>query len=101
MKIHKLRITLALQLNTQDMKNYHVLKVAYLGPTNFKGSRVKITSERFEQSKTISWNYSFNSSYDIAADWLKNNGFDLLGIAEGKDCYYIISETFKPLKNGK
>lgn len=79
-------------------KNYHLLKVTYIGPTNYLGSRVKITSERFKQSKTISYDYAFNNALDIAEDWLTKNGFEIVGHGEGKDCYYVISNTFEPLR---
>ena len=80
------------------LPNYHVLKIKYYGPTNVSGSRVGIISERFEQRVTIDYNYEFANTYEIAEDWLIKNGFELIGKAEGKDCYYIISSTFKPLK---
>lgn len=80
------------------IKNYHILKVTYLGATNTTGSRVKIASERFKQSRVIPYNHEFNSTKDIAADWCAKNGFELIGAGEGKDCYYLISTTFEPLK---
>lgn len=80
------------------MKNYHVLKVSYLGATNSRGSRVKISSERFQQYVIVSYSYKFNNTADIAEDWLKYNNFEIIGCAEGIDCYYIISSTFEPLK---
>jgi hypothetical protein len=80
------------------MKNFHIIKVKYLGPTNTKGSRVKMVSERFVSSKTISYDYKFNSAVDMAADWLTNTGFNIIGQAEGTDCGYIITDTFEELK---
>ena len=80
------------------MKNFHILKVKYLSPTNYKGARVKITSERFEQSKIISYDYSKNSIKDMAIDWLEKEGFEIIGHGEGKNHDYIVSSTFKPLK---
>lgn len=81
--------------------NYHVLKIKYYGPTNISGSRVGIISERFRQRKTIDYNYEHNNSCDIAIAWLENHGFNVIGKAEGKDCYYIITDTFEPLKGDK
>jgi hypothetical protein len=79
------------------MKNYHVLKIKYYGPTNVSGSRIGIISERFNQRKTIDFRHDLGYSYEQAEFWLKNNGFGIVGMAEGKDCYYIISDTFEPL----
>ena len=83
------------------MENYHVIKVKFLGATISRGSRVLLISERFEQRKTIPYNYEYSNTYEIAEVWLVANGYELIGKAEGKDCYYIISKTFKPLKECK
>jgi hypothetical protein len=81
------------------MKNYHILKIKYYGPTNVSGSRVGIISERFNERVTISYDYSMNNSYEMAEKHLKQIGFNIIGVAEGKNCYYLISDTFKPLKS--
>lgn len=81
-----------------QVPNLHVLIVKFLGATNSRGARVKITSERFEDSITISYDYSLNGTLDIATNYLTNKGFTIIGQAEGKDHYYIISSTFEPLK---
>lgn len=81
-----------------QLENFHVLEVKYLGATNTKGSRVKIYSHRFKQSVITDYDYSFSNSYEIAQNWLNKNSFKLIGKGEGKDCYFIFSETFKPLK---
>jgi hypothetical protein len=80
------------------MKNLHLLKIKYLGPTNFRGSRIRIKSERFNQSITVSWDYSANSSAEIAINHLQKLGFEFIGQAEGGITDYLISTTFKKLK---
>ena len=80
------------------MKNYHVIKVKYMGPTNFKGSRIKLTSDRFEHSVVIPYNYSFNNALDIAEAWLTEKGFDLVGHSCLKGFDLVITDTFKPLR---
>jgi hypothetical protein len=45
----------------QTIKNYHALVITYLGPTNHRGSRIRIKSDRFEQAVTIPYNYEFNN----------------------------------------
>ena len=84
----------------KTFKNYHILTVKYLGATNTQGSRVKITSHRFEQSVTISYNYSLNSITDMAMEYLKENtNHEIIGKGEldsQKDI--LISETFEPIK---
>lgn len=80
------------------MQNCHVLLVKFLSATNNNGARVKIISERFEQSKTIPFNYEHGNTLDTAKEWISHQGFDILGVGEGKDCYYVITNTFKGLK---
>ena len=85
-------------MNT-SIQNFHVLKVSYVGQTNHKPARVKITSERFKQSRLIEYERdNGDDSCEIAEYWLLSNGFTIKGHAEGKDCYYVITDTFKPLK---
>ena len=80
------------------MKNFHVLRIKYLGATNFRGSRVKIISDRFKQSVTIPFDHALNNPEDMAVAFLEHrndpNGFNIIGIAEG----YVITDTFKPLR---
>lgn len=78
--------------------NFHVLQIKYLSPTNNKGSRVSINSERFEQRVTIDYNHEFNSIAEIANEYLSAKGFNIIGKAESKEGYYLITDTFKPLK---
>lgn len=84
------------------MINLHVLKIKYLGATNTKGSRVKITSERFKQSIIIPYDYQYNSILDMASDHLKANSHAIIGQGEGKNCDYLIAKavnnSFKELK---
>lgn len=44
------------------------------------------------------YTFSFIDRQDGAEKELKERGFELIGKAEGNNCYYIISNTFKPLK---
>lgn len=78
--------------------NFHIFTVNYLGATNYLSSRVKIVSERFRQSKVINYDHEFANTLEIAEDWLIKNGFNIVGHGEGKDCYYVITDTFEPLK---
>lgn len=80
------------------MNTIHTIEVKYLGATNFKGARVKMTSLRFNDSKTISYSYSHNTSYEDAKDWLESEGFNVLYVSEGKSCYYLHTDTFKSLR---
>jgi hypothetical protein len=86
------------------LTNFHILTIKCLGATNTQPSRVKIISDRFKQSQIISFTNDPGASsptIDSAKEWLQNNGFELIGMGEGKDCYYIITSTFEPLKKKK
>ena len=78
--------------------NYHIIEVKYIGATNTRGSRVKMYDERFKTSKTIDFNYSFNSIDEMAIAYLKNNGFEVIGQGEVKGGFAIITSTFEALK---
>ncbi len=78
------------------MKNFHVLLITYLSYTNKLPARIKITSERFEQSVIVSIN-----EYGSGVAWLKKNKFKIIGTSVGKKCIYAVSTTFEPLKKSK
>jgi hypothetical protein len=77
--------------------NYHIIKIKYLGFTNTKNSRIKLTSELFKQSLTLP-NDSNDIILNIAINYLTKNNFDIIGQGESKEGFYIISNTFEPLK---
>lgn len=81
------------------MNNFHAFTVTYIGATNTRGSRVKIKSERFEQSVTIPYDYHFANTLQIAVAYLNANGYEVVGQEETKNSYIILSTTFKPLKD--
>ena len=51
------------------------IKVKYLPPTNFKGSRVKLNDTRHLESVTISYRYEERGTLDIAMRYLIEKGF--------------------------
>lgn len=83
------------------LSNYHILIVKALPATNTKPTRVKIISERFEQSIIIPFTNhpgASNPATDSAIEYLEKQGYVLIGKGEGKDHMYIITDTFEPLK---
>ena len=80
------------------LTNFHTLTIKHLGPTDFKGSRIKITSDRFEQSIILNRDYSKSSWLDQAVTFLTQNWFNLVGSTEYKNQTILLSDTFKPLK---
>ena len=59
--------------------NTRVLNYKYLGPTNFKGSRVKITDKRFKRSKTVTFDDRFSAAAEVAVNYLLSQGWDVVG----------------------
>jgi hypothetical protein len=80
------------------MTNLHAFKITYLGATNTRGSRVKVKSLRFDQSKLLSYNYEDRDITETAKKYLESLGFDIIGQAEDKHGMILLSSTFKPLK---
>ena len=72
------------------IKNLHLIKVKYHGATDFKGSRVSLTSCRFKTKVTLQYNYKFNNITDVAIDYLKKQGQPIIGKAEGDKEDFII-----------
>jgi hypothetical protein len=75
------------------MKTFHIIEAKYFGWTNHKPARIRLRSARFEQTIFIP-----QDEYSTGADWLKKNGFKLVGAGYTKDDVIIVSTTFKPLK---
>lgn len=75
--------------------NLHVLIVKYIGSSEVLGPRIKIISEKFKSFKTIRYDHEAHHTLEGAEKWLQTKGYNILGHAEGKGHYYIITDTFK------
>lgn len=75
-------------------KNYHLISIRFIGPSNTKGSRVKISSDRFGCSKTLNRDYSLSAD-EQAFQWLEKHGFNLVGQGETGGIVFAISDTFE------
>ena len=78
----------------ETSKHYRGIKVKYLGPTNTKGSRVKLIDERFNQSKTIGYSSNGGDTLDQAHYYLSNNGFRIVGHAEMESYYLVLCDNW-------
>lgn len=75
--------------------NYsRMFKIKFLGPTNTKGSRLKITDTRHNESITLSKSYTFNSILDQACEYLQNKGINITSVSEDSNTYYLTSDNF-------
>jgi len=59
--------------------NTRILNYKYLGPTNTKGSRVRITDKRFQRSKIVTFDDQFSTAAEVAVDYLLSQGWDVVG----------------------
>jgi len=82
------------------MTNLHLFLIKYMPATNSLPSRIKITSERFRQSVTISYDYSDRCIEDTATKYLETLGYNITNMAEMSQFTAILSDTFMPLKKG-
>lgn len=80
--------------------NAHMILVTFLGPTNSRGSRIKLTSQRFENrdSVTIDFDHRYSNTFNQAADWLSNHGYTTLASGESSNGYIFAVMEFVPLK---
>lgn len=85
---------------SKEYKAFHIISVKYLGATNSRGSRIKLSSKRFNQSITIPYNYSENSALEGAITYLRVNKFPIVGYDGWSDSIIVksVDSTFKPLK---
>lgn len=51
----------------------------YLPRTTRRGSRIAIIDKRFGKRKVISWDYEYNNPMQIAAAYLRNIGYEIIG----------------------
>ena len=84
----------------KNTPHYHLLTVKYIGPTNTRGSRIKISSDRFDDARSFPYEHVYNGALAQALIWVQSpsGGFNVIGTAEGKGVDYIITDTFKGVK---
>ena len=85
-------------MKTEETKhgNTRVFKVKYLSPTNYLGSRVKITESRMQKTDTaqMSYNYEIGNVLEQAVKYIKSLGINVLGYGSDNDFYYIFSDSW-------
>ncbi len=77
-----------------NLKHYRGIKVKFLGATTYKGSRIKLTDERFDESKTIEYKHTGGDTLDQAIDYLMKNGFKIKGYSEMKNEYIVFCDNW-------
>ena len=85
------------------MQNLRMFEVKYLGPTNHRGSRVKITDTRFKKSVILSKSYNYDDILDQAKDFLKSKGIELVSRSwnESTGTDYLLTNDFQTQIKGE
>lgn len=68
-----------------NVERYLAFRVAYRGPTNFRGSRILISCKRLGYRKAISYDYGLGDSLDQAIAALVKAGAIVKAIATSHD----------------
>jgi hypothetical protein len=74
------------------------ITVKYRGPTNHRGSKVALSSSRFDWRKTIDYDHSQFDSIAIAANWLEAQGAKIVGLTESNRLDVILVDWESGLK---
>lgn len=83
------------------MQSLHAFHLRFLGATNTKPARIKITSQRFvKDSVTISYDYC-GDCFVQAAAYLRARGYNVVATAQMHDGSLILCDGFKPLCDSK
>lgn len=54
--------------------NLRAFKIKYIGPTDFRGSRVSITDTRHRERVLIPYNHQYNDCFEVAYWYLQTKG---------------------------
>jgi hypothetical protein len=76
------------------MKNLLLVTVKYIGPTDYRGSRIKMSLPRFEESLTISYDYEAKDAEAGAVKFLESKGLVPTARACGTDHSAILLFSF-------
>lgn len=84
--------------NPVDSTHLHLVRVDYVGPTNTRGSRVKLTSLRFPKNVySTGFDSVYNSTLDQADDILKGMGYTVVSHGEIPRGFIVGVKQFEPL----
>jgi hypothetical protein len=81
-------------MKTTQTQNLIACTVRYIGPTDYRGSRIKISLPRFEENITIPYNYEAKDAEEGATMYLADNGCEPIARACGVDHSVILLFSF-------
>ena len=77
------------------IENVRVFEVVYLGPSNYSGTRVKINDYRFEESKTIPYDYSIGDVGGVASAYLNTLGIKIIAKGMSAKGFILFTKNFE------
>ena len=77
------------------IENVRVFEVVYLGPSNYSGTRVKINDYRFEESKTIPYDYAIGDVGGIASAYLNTLGIKIIAKGMSAKGFILFTKNFE------
>lgn len=82
------------------MAHLHFIEAKFLGPTNYRGSRVRLVSARFQDSLTFSYDHEYRDTNENAITKLMEIGYTIVATFETKDGCGFLVEEFVGLSEG-
>jgi len=79
------------------MQNLRCIQVKFLGPTNTRGARVKLTENRnsSKDSITLSYSYEIGDGLKQAEKYLTERGINCIGCTGlGNGLYIVLSDSW-------
>lgn len=81
-------------------KNSHLIEARYVGPTNTRGSRVRLFSHRFERDSVAEgYNYATDNVMRQAHAMLEALGYTIECAGEMRHGYFFVVSEFLPLRD--
>ena len=78
----------------ENIKHLRAFIVRYLGPTNTRGSRVKITDKRNDRHKTIPYRYTTDSALETAIEYLGERGFNVVAYGDIGNANVVLCDNW-------
>jgi len=80
-----------------QVQNMRAIRVKYLPATNNRGSRIKLTEQRYQTTDTItlSYDYAIGNGTEQAINYLQNKSINILGKSDLKGETILFSDSWQ------
>lgn len=83
------------------LPNYHIFRITPVAENNDRAAFVMLVSGRYDQMIPLPYTNepgAASPARDTAVLYLKEKGYNLVGMGESENGWYLISDTFEPIK---